>query len=542
MQSRLCVAFALLACLAGTSAPAPVRAAGSPVFSVVGRYATGLGELSGETVAYEQDRMFVTNSTDNSLDIVDIADPAAPVLIKRVSLAPYGAGPNSVDAFGALVAVAVESSPKTSPGRIVLLDRDGKVYGYAQAGALPDMLAFTPDGKKILAANEGEPSGYGQPGAVDPEGSITILTVTVVPGQLRRSWTIGTTKTVHFRDFNVGQPRHAELPAGIRLFGPGATVARDLEPESIAFSADGRQAFVSLQENNALAVIDVPTASVASIRALGLKDHNGAGAGLDPSDRDSSIAIANWPVKGMYQPDAVAAYQAGGQLMLVTANEGDARDYAGLAEEVRVGSGSYALDPTAFPTAATLKNNARLGRLTVTNATGDTDGDGDFDEIHVFGSRGFSIWNAATGAQVYDSGDRIEQITAAALPANFNASNTSNAFDDRSDNKGPEPEGVTVGRIDGRDYAFVGLERIGGVMVFDVTDPTAPTYVQYVNNRNFGQTPPGPDSGAEIVRFVDAARSPTGQPLILVANEVSGSVTIIEATPAGVLAAPDAAR
>ena len=267
--------------------------------------------------------------------------------------------------------------------------------------------------------------------------------------------------------------------------------------------------------------------------------------GIDASDRDGFINMRNWPVRGMYQPDTVAAYTVNGKTYLLTANEGDARGYAALNEEVRVGASVYKLDPEKFPNAAELKLNNNLGRLTVTNQTGDTDGDGDFDEIHVFGARSFSIFSD-DGALVYDSGEEFERITADVLPDVFNASNANNNFDDRSDNKGPEPEGAELGVIDDRTYAFVGLERIGGVMVYDVSDPAKPVFVQYINNRDFtkdpeDQTTEAGDLGPEGLHFISAEDSPTGQPLLAVANEVSGTVTvyaIVVTPPAG--AAPAA--
>ncbi|MDN5273156.1 choice-of-anchor I family protein [Chloroflexus sp. MS-CIW-1] len=264
------------------------------------------------------------------------------------------------------------------------------------------------------------------------------------------------------------------------------------------------------------------------MRSLGLKDHSLPGNGLDASDRDDTINITNWPVFGMYQPDAIASYMVNDQLYLVTANEGDARDYTGYSEERRVGASQYQLDPTIFPNATALKNNTALGRLTVSAASGDLDGDGDFDQIHVFGTRSFSIWSSE-GQLIFDSGDRIERIVAETYPEFFNSDNNANTRDTRSDNKGPEPEGVAIGFINNRPYAFIGLERQGGVMIFDISVPTAPTFVQYINNRNFNQTSVGPDSGPEIVLFVPANSSPNGLPLLFVANEVSGTVSIYQA-------------
>ncbi len=528
MRLRLPLVAALFALAAAPSATLPpVAAVGvAPTFTLLGDYSTGLGLASAETVAYDQGRLFVTNSTDNSLDIVDIANPATPQLVRRVSLAQYGAGPNSVDVYRGTVVVAVEAAPKTNPGKVVFFDRGGNGLGYVTVGALPDMLTFTPDGRKVLVANEGEPNSYNQPDSVDPEGTISVITLSFVAGQRPGSYIPGTVKTIDFRAFNVGGPRHAELDPAIRIFGPNASVAQDIEPEFAAVSPDSRTAYVTLQENNALAVIDLPAAKVTTLRPLGLKDHSLPGKGLDASDRDNVINIATWPLRGMFEPDAVSVYPSGDTTYLLTANEGEARDWPGYTDEIRAGNAGYVLDPTVFPNAATLKANANLGRLNVSRATGDTDGDGDFDQIHVFGARSFSIWNAATGALVFDSGDQLELATAAAFPTRFNASHDNNTFDDRSDNKGPEPEGLAIGAIDGRTYAFVCLERIGGFVVYDITNPAAPTLVQYLNNRDFTRTPPGPDSGPEVVRFVPAANSPTGRALVLVANEISGTVGI----------------
>lgn len=248
---------------------------------------------------------------------------------------------------------------------------------------------------------------------------------------------------------------------------------------------------------------------------------------LDASDRDDAINITSWPVLGMYQPDAIALYRLKGQDYLVTANEGDARDYDGFAEEERVKD--LDLDPTAFPNADGLQEDEAIGRLTVTSVNGDTDGDGDFDQLYAYGSRSFSIWNK-NGQRIYDSGADFERITAKLLPADFNATNDENdTFDNRSDNKGPEPEGVIVGRAYGRTYAFIGLERIGGVMVYDITDPYSAHFVTYVNNRDFnGDAEAGTagDLGPEGLAFISQKDSPIKKPLLVISNEVSGSTSV----------------
>ena len=372
------------------------------------------------------------------------------------------------------------------------------------------------------------------PGPGTPTAAATPAVTAVVPA----APVVLTATTVDFKAFNVGGPRAAELSKDVRIFGPGATVAEDLEPEYITVAGD--RAFVTLQENNAIAEIDIESASVVAIRPLALKDHSlldntyGSSNALDPSDRDlvgntGKIAIANWPVFGMPLPDGIDSFTVKGRTYLITANEGDARqDWPGYEEEIRVGSGSYVLNTSVFPNAADLKLPAALGRLTVSRASGNTNSAAEgFEAIHVFGTRSVTIWGT-DGTRVWDSGDQIEKQVEATIPAGFNSTNDApNSFDTRSDNKGPEPEGVVVGKVDGRTLAFVGLERPGGFMVFDVSDPSAPEFLQYATNRDFAAAPSATnDSGPEVLRFVPADDSPSGDPLVIVSNEISGTVAI----------------
>lgn len=528
---RTILAAAVASLVAVGTAPASADTLTRPRFGITLEHLSSIGtdasagSTGAEIVAYDRRtrRVFAINSEDNDLAVVDLADPTSPILVDKISLDAFGAGLNGVDTHDGLVAVAVQASPKTEPGRVVFIDASSlAIRGAVTVGALPDMLTFDGDGERVLVANEGEPQDY-LPGSVNPEGSVSIIDLSRGPAR-------ATVRTAGFGAFD----KAALVAAGVRVFGPGASAAQDLEPEYI--TVRGRTAWVTLQEANAVAVVDVPTATVTSIVPLGLKDHSVAGNGLDPSDRDGANLIGGWPVFGMYQPDAIASFRVRGQEFLVTANEGDSRsgdDFPGFNEEVRLGSASYLLDPVAFPNAAALKDNAALGRLNVTNASGDLDGDGDFDRIQVFGARSLSIWNG-NGELVWDSGDQLEQYFAD--PANgyaaiFNTNHNELARDNRSDNKGPEPEGVAVGRVRGRTYAFVGLERIGGVMAYDVTDPHAPTIAAYANTRGLDSL--SGDLGAEGIEFVSADDSPSGQPLVLVGNEVSRTITVfaVETAP-----------
>jgi DNA-binding beta-propeller fold protein YncE len=520
-RSVLVLSAAAIPALAWSLLPsAPVSADATPTWERIGTYSTGLGEESAEIAALEDDRLYVVNSADNSLDVVDVSDPAIPTLLKRVSLAPYGGGPNSVAVKDGLVAVVVEALDPTQPGRVLFFNPAGKALAQLAVGALPDMVTFTPDGKHIIVANEGEPSSYGQANSVDPVGTVSIVDIN------SRSFKKSTVRTATFDNFT----REQLVASGVRLNGPGATVPQDLEPEYVAVSTDSRTAWVTLQEANAYATIDIHTGTVTDITSFGAKDHDMAGQGIDASDRDGAIAIRPWPVFGLYMPDAIAGFEAGGRRYVVTANEGDARDYTGFKDEVRVKDlATTGIDVDAFGGAdawAALRVDAAIGRLTVSSTDGINTDTGLREELYAFGGRSFSIWDADTGELVHDSGDTLEQVTAAAAPAHFNASNTDNTFDSRSDNKGPEPEGVAVGELGGRTYAFVGLERIGGFMVFDVTDPASPALVEWVNNRDFTDPEFGPDGGPEGLSFVASHLTPTGEPVLVVSNEITGTVSL----------------
>ena len=228
----------------------------------------------------------------------------------------------------------------------------------------------------------------------------------------------------------------------------------------------------------------------------------------------------------MYQPDAIASFRSGGRDYFVTANEGDARDYTGFAEEASVSS--LPLDATVFPDAATLKLNANLGRLNVTRALGNTDGDAEYEALYTLGGRSFTIWRD-DGTLVFDSGSALERITSIALPSLFNAGHDNSTFDNRSDNKGPEPEALAIGKLEDRTYAFVGLERVGGIAAFDITQPATPVFVQYLNDRTVGPAATR-DLGPEGLQFIPAQDSPTGAPLLMLTSEISNTVSLYSVT------------
>lgn len=511
------VAGTVLSCL-----PLRAQSQGGIRLDVIGVYSTGkFAESAAEISAYDPEtkRLFMINALAAKVDVLSLANPVVPALLFQMDASAYGAGINSVAVHNGVVAIAVEDDDKQANGSVVFYTTAGVYINHVEVGALPDMLTFTPDGTKVLVANEGEPNGSYTD---DPEGTVSIIDLSAGVANITQD----DVRTAGFTAFN-----NATLDPSIRIFGPNATVAQDLEPEYIAVSPDSKTAWVTLQEGNAIAVIDIASATVTSIRGLGFKDHSIAGNGLDASDRDNMINIRPWPVRGMYQPDAIAAYTAGGQTYLVMANEGDARDYSAFAEEKRVKD--LKLDATAFPASGNYRADANLGRLTVTSTLGDANGDGFYEELYVFGARSFSI-RTTTASLVWDSGDEFERITAQQFPADFNATNDENqSRDNRSDNKGPEPEGVTLGQIGDSMYAFIGLERIGGIMVYNITNPQSPTFVQYINPRNFAATNMAlaGELGPEGLLFIPRDQSPNKRDLLVVSNEISGSVTVYQITP-----------
>ena len=513
--------------------------------SLFGRYESGaaLDEGGAEIVDYDKkhQRAFVVNGADQSLDILDLSSSPEQKelkLWKKVSLNDIDLGgfvPGDVTSVAVhpdseYVAVAMPAEEKTDPGMIALFTSDGNFMKAYEVGALPDMVTFSPDGKQLLVANEGEPNDdY----TIDPEGSVSLLDVSKGPDEAK-------VNTIGFDALD-----EKKIDEDVRVFGPNATAAQDFEPEYIQVTDDSQKAYVSLQENNAIAEIDLETQTFTSVNSLGFKDHSIEGNGLDASNKSDELDIKPMPVLGMYQPDAIALYTVEGKNYLLTPNEGDARDYDGYSEESRVedlekdtghpinlnadnyeGYTQTELDQLVDDG---LWDEDQLGRLNVTTANG-LNQEGEYEALYSYGARSFSVYETENFEQLYDSGDEFEQITSQALPEYFNSNNDDNGFKSRSDDKGPEPESAEVGEINGKQYAFIGLERQGGIMVYDIDQPEQPEFVTYFSSRDFSaedESVQG-DSAPEGIKFVSAENSPTGKAMLLAAHEVSGTVAAYE--------------
>ena len=491
---------------------------------------SGNNNSSTEIVVHDPttQRLFTISSLTDVFDIIDFSNPTAPNVIKTVNMLPYG-GITSVAVKNGIIAVASPNGSNAQQnGSVVFFDIDGNFIKQVNVGVLPDMITFTPDGTKVMTANEGEPNdAY----TVDPEGSISIIDITGgIPNLLQSNVT-----TLSLAVFN-GQEA-ALAASGVRKVKSTSTLAQDLEPEYIAISADSQKAWVSCQENNAVIEINLAAKTLGNIWGLGQKDMSIPGNGFDASDTNGEILIANWPVKAYYNPDAMAYLKAGSTNYIVTANEGDEKDLGGFSERTTVGANTYTLDPTIFPNASVLKATHNLGRFRVTNVNGNKDGDNEFEEIHALGARSFSIFNADTKAIVYDSGDQFERHVAANHPLIFNADNEANGAKARSRAKGPEPEGVTLGTIKGQTFAFITLERTGGVMAYNVTDPNNVTFTDYKHSRM--TTAYGGDNGPEGITYIAPENSATGKAYVIVANEISGTLSMYEVVLSPTLANGD---
>ncbi|WP_372632309.1 choice-of-anchor I family protein [Cohnella sp.] len=505
----------------------------STMLTHLGSYSVGDKHPDGgvaEIVAYNKDnqKMYVISGTIQALDIVSLADIKAGQLNsyayeKRVNMASIGTANGfsagdmtsvSINTRLKAVAVSVQHPDYDKSGYIVFLDYDGNYIAHYEAGIQPDMIGFSPDNNYAMTANEGERRNFG-PGSVDPKGSVTIVDLRSAnnPNDLKNLATDKLT-TVYFDNYDAPEAR-AQLVTDLVLLKAGTAPSVDLEPEYIAFSKDNLTAYVSLQEANAVATFDMATKTFTSIKGLGFKDHSQPGNELDFRN-DGSINIKKEPVFGVYMPDGLATVNIGGVQYVLTPNEGESRsDWAGY-KDINEGSSIPGLGNVG--SAEWLINSER-------DVLKDRP-----DDLFTMGGRSFSIWKASDMSRVYDSGSDFERITAEVLPTIFNAHHRVNGMEARSPRKGPEPEDIKVLQVGSKIYTFIGLERIGGLMMYDITNPAAPVFVDYFNNRNPSKTMDDNvnDLGAEGISVISAEDSPTGWPMVLVANEVSGTVTVLQ--------------
>lgn len=488
-------------------------------------YSVGRTNADGgvaEIVTYnKKDKVFyLVSGVTQSIDLVKINSDGSTERKKRIEIGKIledkniNAGDVTSVSYSDeknLLAVAVQDEDYKNNGHIVILDKDGNYKEAYECGVQPDMVTFTKDGKYIISADEGEPR-EGYVNGIDPKGSVTIIDVE--------------NKSTNKVEFNIN--RVEALNNGV-LLKKDSNPAEDLEPEYIAVSDDNKTAFISLQENNAIASIDIESGDINYVKGLGFIDHSLEGNEIDAvrgKGKNAKIDIKNDNFLGTPMPDGIAFLSKNGKDYILTANEGDAREW-GKKKNKYENTKSKKFDEKADKKTEYLDNDKTDGL--------------DENKIYLLGGRSFSIYDASDLTRVYNSGSDFEKITARIFPDFFNTSNDEDKgpdeLDARSNKKGPEAENITVLNIKDKTYAIVGLERISGIMIYDITDPSNPVYKDYFNNRIFIKSVKGGEEiglekrgniGPEGLCAIEAKDSPTGKPLALVANEVSGTVQVIE--------------
>lgn len=488
-------------------------------------YSVGRANADGgvaEIVTYNKDDkvFYVVTGVTQSIDLVKINSDGSTERKKRINIGDVLKGQDinvgdmtsvSYSDEKNLLAVAVQDKDYKNNGHIVILDKEGNYKESFECGVQPDMVTFTKDGKYILSADEGEPrEGYDN--GIDPKGSVTIINV----GD----------KSTNKVEFNIN--RDKALKKGI-LLKKDSNPAEDLEPEYIAISDDNKTAFISLQENNAIASIDIESGDINYVKGLGFIDHSLSGNEIDAvrgKGDNAKIDIKRDNFFGTPMPDGIAFLSKDGKDYILTANEGDAREW-GKKKNKYENTKSKKFDEKANKKTEYLDNDKTDGL--------------DENKIYLLGGRSFSIYDASDLTRVYNSGSDFEKITARIFPDFFNTSNDEDKgpdeLDARSNKKGPEAENIAVLNIKDKTYAIVGLERISGIMIYDITDPSNPVYKDYFNNRIFIKSVNDKEEiglekrgnvGPEGLCAIEAKDSPTGKPIVLVANEVSGTVQVIE--------------
>ena len=447
---------------------------------------------AAEITAYDTStrKLFVVNNGSiNKIDVLSFYDLPNIILLGSIDISRFGGFVNSVAVSNGLLAAAIESRIKQDDGSVVIFNtKDHQLIKSITVGALPDMVTFTPDGNYILSANEGEPSPSYD---LDPEGSVSIIST-------QENF------TVHHADFSmVNAQKDMLISKGLRVSGKNQQLKKDIEPEYIAVSKDSKFAWITLQENNAIAKLDINAKKITNIFPLGFKDHSDPLNAIDVSDVDGKINFQPYPVKGMFMPDAIGYYEFKGQPFIITANEGDTREYPSFTENKRVNQ--VTLDLAYFPDSSMLADH-KLGRLIIDTIMGDKDKDGLMEELYAFGGRSFTIWNGITGQRVWDSHNQLDQYT---YQAGY--------YDDsRSDDKSIEPEGVAIGKINKKTYAFIGMDRADCVAIYDITDPYLPRFKQLI--------PVG--DGPEGILFISKENSPIKKPLLVVGSENDGLIKV----------------
>jgi predicted extracellular nuclease len=419
--------------------------------SAVATYDTGLGEDNAEIIDLRGDRAVLTSSDNGSVDILDAS--ALPELrrLQRVNITLPISNVNSAAIHPTKDLFLVATGEAGAPGYLGAYRlSDGTFLVSTTVGIQPDSVDIAPDGNLAVVANEAEgsePEGSAATGSDGGPGSLSVINLSSFDPL---------TPTV-LTATNVALPQ----PSGVSGLSTGrfddlarlpiTNAPETLEPETVTFSPDSQFAYVSLQENNGVVRLRLADNSLTYF-GLGQTTH-----AADIINGGGYVPTAT--LTAFREPDGIALSPDG--QFFVTADEGDTRPSAGSSG--------------------------------------------------VRGGRTVSVFNAATGALLGDTGSQLDDIAAArgVYP------------DNRSNRGGSEPEVLDLAAFGGRTIVAVGLERANVVALIDVTTPTTPTVFQLIPT---GAAPEG-------VKLV----TQNGALFVAAASEVAGTVTVAT-VPVGALA------
>lgn len=316
---------------------AAATVAAEPRLRLAATWESGAGG-GDESLGYQAAtrRLAVGNGALGRVRVLSLADPAAPEQIADLDLAlPAGHSLNGIDFHPSanLIAVVV-AAPGDAPGEIWLLDADsGAVRASYPAGIDPDGIHFSPDGRRLAVPNEAENYRRAAGGGyVSAPGSVTVVElgealgrgravqVPLPPLPMGHGLTVESDQRLLKREVDG---REVEIP-----FDSGDPA--HLEPEHAAFAPDGATVYVSLQENNGVAVIDVASGSLSGVYALGAVEH--AADLEDDGEVDFSETLT-----AFREPDQIAVTTDG--RYLVTADEGDTDPKASKSDWGPAGGG-----------------------------------------------------------------------------------------------------------------------------------------------------------------------------------------------------------
>lgn len=547
-------------------------------------YAFGMGAVE-KTAWDEGEKYLYTVSEAGYVNVVDYSSPSSPSVVSAFAINLKGKKLTdiAVCASARMLFVAHGADDTVSNGRVrfyATARREGAVapafLKEVVTGPLPDMIAPNGDCTMLAVANEGEGKYSSATGLTDPPGSVSIVkdltaaSPTVVSVSLA---SLGSDEELIAKGVHLPLSKkameywddHSAIAADLNFSTARGsyTSAMSLEPEYLGWSASGSKVFVGLQENSAIVTVDVPAAadwaskppSASRIDALGLKDwsESGSTAGVDLI-ADGNCTLKKFPgYKTLRQPDSIAVVSVDGIDYILSANEGDDKEYGDFEEKMKAkdviaSDGTVKLAKMTVDSAALSNYKAQndLGadskrRVTIGSASIDysTPSAPKITDMVGFGGRGISIWKPADAGLtlVWDSGSQMEVEQCSAYPwahngvqdeefalvngVLYNASSAGlqstiremndpavdgcadrgdgqagacplgKTIDSRSPKDGAAPEAIVAGVACGRLLAVTATEKQGTAFVYDISEIASPKllYVRHLSPASEKKSP-----------------------------------------------------